>query len=385
MKFDMFEEYVTAAEKEGWVDDSDFDGVKTASDDIDRIEMLYGVKPNDSEDDEDITDKAHPETVVISPAHDKMNGVAENDKERQNIMNYVATKMPGGHQTHHRYVAAYDDLNKALIRTAFTLDHKNEAELMNLADSCAQRLEKEAIAPAIFGAVAWWVYPAAVSAALGIMALINRTDDSRQNIIANSESVLKELADLKEENYPAADRMIEKISTLQQSARSFKPIKANLTNAPAVVSAAEKYSSEIAEAKKYISSLVGVQKAIPEFKQTLQRVEVDEEDSYDIFQKIEDVGRFVLSIPTDAEDVINALGGLEKAIGFAIKEVQYIINLANKAQPVLEKQLKESDLMASLEPNSEPVHVSNLPEEKSQKQESPISGVITDKVEKAIA
>ena len=57
------------------------------SQDIDIIESLYNVKPDSSvEYERNIIDRAHPHSVVISPAYDKINGLVENENERHDII-----------------------------------------------------------------------------------------------------------------------------------------------------------------------------------------------------------------------------------------------------------------------------------------------------------
>src|SRR6185436_13688028 len=65
--------------------------------DISAIEALYGVKPNTPKDMEykrNIIEDAHPNSVVVSPAYDKLNGLVENDQERQNIILNILSKNP---------------------------------------------------------------------------------------------------------------------------------------------------------------------------------------------------------------------------------------------------------------------------------------------------
>src|ERR1700749_4448898 len=127
------------------------------------IELLYGIKPNG--DDDKILEKAHPEPVIISPAYDRVNGLVENLQEQHNIMCGIALKPNNGLLTQHRYIEAQQDLLNEVIKVGFLLDNHNDKNLMTLADSCAERMTKVAVLPAIaiYGIIA------------GVIALVGGT------------------------------------------------------------------------------------------------------------------------------------------------------------------------------------------------------------------
>src|SRR5580698_958921 len=65
--------------------------------DISAIEALYGVKPNlpkDMEYEHNIMEDAHPNSVVIAPSYDKLNGLVENNNELQAILMHIIYKEP---------------------------------------------------------------------------------------------------------------------------------------------------------------------------------------------------------------------------------------------------------------------------------------------------
>jgi hypothetical protein len=131
--------------------------------DIKAIEALYGVK-NDTEKSmeykHNIMEDAHPESVIISPSYDKLNGLVENNIERQNIILNIVNKTPNGQLTQHKY--AKQELLLSLVRLGNDLDNKNNDELRVLADTCLaqasedeKKLVKNAIGPvAIIGIAA---------------------------------------------------------------------------------------------------------------------------------------------------------------------------------------------------------------------------------------
>ena len=74
--------------------------------DVSAIAALYGVKPETSDDmkyKSNIMEIAHPNSLVISPANDRINGLVENNIERQNINLRIVNKNPDGLLTQRRY------------------------------------------------------------------------------------------------------------------------------------------------------------------------------------------------------------------------------------------------------------------------------------------
>src|SRR5574339_473388 len=118
--------------------------------DISAIEALYGTKPDRPKDMDykyNIIEDAHPNSVVISPSYDKLNGLVENDQERQDIILHILEKTPNGHLTQHKY--AEKELVLTLVRLGNALDLQKQDELRVLADTCLDQvahkdLKKEA-------------------------------------------------------------------------------------------------------------------------------------------------------------------------------------------------------------------------------------------------
>jgi hypothetical protein len=112
--------------------------------DISAIEALYGVKPDTPKDmqyKKNIIEDAHPNSVVVSPSYDKLNGLVENLNERQNIIMNIVQRTPDGHIINRKY--AEQQLLLTLVRIGNDLDNRNQTELRTLADVC---LEQTAIA-----------------------------------------------------------------------------------------------------------------------------------------------------------------------------------------------------------------------------------------------
>lgn len=192
---DIFNEYAKKAIEQGLIKEasevSDETNQRFDSLSDDDIRSLYDVKPNGEE--KHILDQAHPESVYVAPAYDKMNGLVENLFERQDIIAWIATKPNDGKHTQKRYVKANQDLTMALLNTAFLLDRTGDNELMKLADSCAERLTKQAIAPLVIAGLA--------VAALAVVGLVNNFGGMVDSgVLVNCERTIEELNDLIDEN-----------------------------------------------------------------------------------------------------------------------------------------------------------------------------------------
>lgn len=334
----IFDEYAKIAEERGLISKEAYPMDKRVeSRTLSDIEILYGVKPN-GKDEKDIVEQAHPETAVVAPAYDKMNGIVENQNQLADVMRYIALRPPNGLYQQKRFVSAEQDLIESLVRIGFLMDNKGEEDLMKLADSCAGRLEKKSALPVAVPIIA------GIVGALGLLAVLNRTDNSLQNVVNNTESVIRELNDLQGKMDVSA--ILGDMLFLQKLANEFdmasKSVgKQALDNVENVMNASESHSKELKVAKKYRAVLDIIGPRITNYKRYIETAPVASEYKYDWMQKIEDVGRTLFSVTTDKEDVINALGGLEKAIVQAKKEVDYLMNQAQEAKPTIEAQLAE--------------------------------------------
>jgi predicted nucleic acid-binding Zn-ribbon protein len=194
---EIFDSYVKIALEKDF--DKDADDIKSKleknpradSHSISDIEALYGVKPNTPKDMEykhNIMEDAHPKPMVISPAYDKINGLVENNIERQNIMINIVNKVPNGHLTGHKY--AQHDLLLSLVRVANDMDNNDAEELRKLADVCAEQLtnsKKKVIIKDAFAPLAFIGIGLGVKALAGITAGIIGTIWVQQHWPAFSE------------------------------------------------------------------------------------------------------------------------------------------------------------------------------------------------------
>lgn len=145
MRSEIFDNYVAIAREKGLISEA-ADSPRVGSDDLSTIELLYGVKPN-GKDEKSIVEQAHPESVVIAPSYDRLNGLVENVQERQNMIIQIINKPPQAKLTNHRYAEQSKELMEELVRIGFMLDNKDEVDLVKLADSCTATLQKQAILP----------------------------------------------------------------------------------------------------------------------------------------------------------------------------------------------------------------------------------------------
>jgi hypothetical protein len=139
----IFNEYARIAQEQGLISKAEVDK--------DKVGSSLTWEAYDFKQEEDLLDKAHPETVVLFDAYDPMNGIVENLKERSKIMKYIALKTPRMIQTNTIYLNAREDLFNETIKLALFLDSQNDVQLAQLADSCTEQLTKEAGAPLVIG------------------------------------------------------------------------------------------------------------------------------------------------------------------------------------------------------------------------------------------
>lgn len=243
MTSDIFEQYAKLAEEQGLIklgkdskeleEYKNSDVARVGSDDQSTIELLYGVKPNGDEYEENIAEIAHPNAVVIVPSYDKLNALVENVNERHNISRNIVEKQPDGNLGNPKY--ARKELIMELVRVANEMDARSKEELFKLADECLIGLNKEAlsfkdfedwfkdmvgttgeVAPgvaagagigaAVGGLITAWTGPgilagvptgAAIGAALGgIITGFAKTTPQVKNVEENAKEVLEQLQDL---------------------------------------------------------------------------------------------------------------------------------------------------------------------------------------------
>src|SRR6202142_4218923 len=138
-----------------------------------------------------IMEDAHPNSIVISPSYDKLNGLVENNIERQNILLHIVNKTPNGLSTQHKY--AKQELILSLVRVANDLDNKNIEELRVLADACLlqvtpQQFKKIAVGPLVIAAP--------IAAILGGLYLQQHLPMVNEGFDTNHQKLITEIDDM---------------------------------------------------------------------------------------------------------------------------------------------------------------------------------------------
>ncbi len=334
---EIFNEYVKLAEHQGLVKESDYADARIGTDTPSVIEMLYGVRPNDEKKNQTyspLLDQAHPDPAVVAPAHDRMDGVVEDLKQRQSIMTQIALKTPDGALIHRRFIQAHDDLLNSLVRAGFTLDNEQQPELQKMADGCTDELVKSSIA--WLAALPW--IARGLGFALAGAAIINHTPNSRQGVAQNSQQVLDLLSDLK--NHPLSRIVKNDVSELKYLAAEIKPIEADLASVYGLAKASSVHEEDLNRVKKYMVKLSEVHEKIPEWIKLAQQTETTESGSADWWQKIKDVAGIFTG--TDVSNIVNALEGLDKAIVFASSEIGMYLNKAAEANKNISQYLSNN-------------------------------------------
>lgn len=206
---EIFDSFVKIAQEKGMISNDSNDSKKKLEQtgradslDADAIAALYGVRPDASKAmdyKQNIMEVAHPNSIVVSPSYDKLNGLVESEQERQNILLRIVNKTPDGLSTQRKY--AEKELTLALVRLANNFDNINQDKLRKLADSCLMQLagpgaraalKKEALGPVAIAAIA--------AAALGAIYAHQHLPDANKGIEENYKRLVDELDDFLEDN-----------------------------------------------------------------------------------------------------------------------------------------------------------------------------------------
>jgi len=277
----------------------------------DAIRLLYNIEP-EPEHKKNIIELAHPETSIVGRAYDAMNAVVENAQQCNDMMAYIALKMPNGQLTQRRYVEAKKDLLDSLIRSAFTLDHQDEEGLMILADSCAQRLgerqiTKEGIAPLALAGV--------VAAVLGLGYYFTKGAPPAEDVYQNAQKVITALEPLSDRAYAAPIR--RDMANVMNMAKQVYNVKTQLIPIHSVDEAitAAQQESEKQKAQtahqiltNYMAQLAKIKGAIKGWVSAIRAMAgEDTEERGDWSAKLHSLFRSVVNTPE--EDLIEAIEG----------------------------------------------------------------------------
>jgi hypothetical protein len=328
MSQDIWDEFEKMAVAQGLIsvsaDDEEQPKSKVRYDSLadDAIRLLYNIEP-EPEGKKSIIEYAHPDTFVVGRAYDAMNAIIENEQQHQNMMAYIALKMPNGNLTQRRYVAAKKDLLDSLIRSAFVLDNQNEENLMVLADSCAQRLDKQEIKKEAMPAVA---IAGAAAALLGLGYYFFAGAPPAEGVYQNAQKVINALTPLSDRSYAASIQA--DMAVVMNMAKQVYAVKAQLIPIHSVddsVTEAQKGSekSKIETAHKiltnYMEQLIKIRAAIPKWTSAIRIMATeDTEERGDWSAKLHALTHSFTDTPE--ETLIYALEGKADAFS-ALKQI----------------------------------------------------------------
>lgn len=205
-KSEIFDSFVKIAQEKGLLSSSDGSAEHTEKDfpetnprmdslSIEQISKLYNTKPElpkDMEYKRNIIEDAHPDSVVVSPSYDKLNGLVENENEGQNIRIRIVMKTPDGHLVNRKY--AKKNLLLSLVRVGNELDSHDSEELRKLADVCLEQLAQKKSLEKV-GAVPFVAIAAIAAAILGGVYLQQHTGFRNSGMTVNYQNLEKEIED----------------------------------------------------------------------------------------------------------------------------------------------------------------------------------------------
>lgn len=204
-KSEIFDSFVKIAQEKGLVS-SDYKAEHTEKDfsetnprmdslTIEQISKLYNTKPERPKDmdyERNIIEDAHPDSVVISPSYDKLNGLVENENEGQNIRLRIVMKTPDGHLVNRKY--ANKNLVLSLVRVGNELDRCDNEELRKLADACLEQLAQKKNFEKV-GAVPVVAIVVVAAIILGGVYLQQHTKFRDSGLMVNYQNLVKEIDD----------------------------------------------------------------------------------------------------------------------------------------------------------------------------------------------
>ncbi len=157
----------------------------------DNIEKLYRTKqdiPKGNQYKRNIIEDAHPQSSIIGRSYDKLNGLVENNNERQDIILNIVNKVPTGQLTNHKY--AEKELLLSLVRLGNDLDNNEKEDLRKLADTCLIQISKKAQI-SLFGAGL-----IAIPVLLGALYLQQHLSFINDGFEKNHQKLISEIDDL---------------------------------------------------------------------------------------------------------------------------------------------------------------------------------------------
>jgi len=205
---EIFDNFVKISQEKNLISNDSSDSKKKLEEtgradslDADTIAKLYGNKvnaPKEMEYEKNIIEVAHPSPVVVAPAYDRLNGLVENDQERQNILLRLVNKTPNGLSTQKRY--AEKELTLSLVRLANNFDNTNQDKLRKLADQCLMQLTQHKTKQSLKKEAALPFIPLAVATTIGVLYANQHLPAANEGVERNYQKLVAELDDFLNDN-----------------------------------------------------------------------------------------------------------------------------------------------------------------------------------------
>lgn len=353
VRSEIFEEYAKIALEQGLLSLAE-KGPRRGSDDISTVEALYGIKPN-GKDEKPLTEQAHPEPVIIAPSYDRLNGLVENNQERQDIMIGIITKAPQAKLTQHRYAQTRTDLANELVALGFYLENQNEENLTVLADSCAERITKIALIPALLVGGA---------ALVGLLGVYNNFGDISQGVRADCQKVSTMLTEMiagsdYDSHDDELDFMLKNIHFILDICDRIEALKTGLPSANLTGAAALQETNKAAQMEKLLKYFLKncrlLAREVPSYISLLQSFDSnpngDAEANWmsalrSMYRKLD---------PTAANDLIKALESLGESLAAAPQTADALRAQYHQAAEFKQRKLiSDQEDVEEIEPKEDP-------------------------------
>jgi hypothetical protein len=324
-----------------------------------NIEILYGVRPNgDADKGKDdgfasILDEAHPMPLILCPSYDRVNGLVENLKERQDIMVGLVMKPQQAKQTQRRIAQL---LQSELTSIAFQTDtEERQTALSKLADDCAERLEKKAqwVQVAMYG----------IPAILGLIALVQNVNILDQGVVADAAKAMDALHTFKPmagEISAQLDELVDAISYVHDMTVKVAETKVEGKNlSESAASQANQNAIKLIQEYKRVARLLA-DKITSTYLPLIKSHQSVPEDSWknDFWSGLKKV--YHTFVPDEQHDLMKSLDGLASSLTKSVevmdKKEAAINNYVKSNHDKLVDQLKEEvgkkDPVKDLSPES---------------------------------
>lgn len=302
---------------------------------------------------ESILEQAHPDSVVLFNAHDKLNGLIENLLEQNKITTWIATKTPRGASTQEIYLSAYKGFYQELIKTSSKLEMYNEI-LAQESDLCLNYLIKESALP--------FLIPILIG--LGVTTaytILSQNLVLHQGVVQDISSALVEISEAVDD-YPALAQELAGLIEMLKEVEALGKQAANvqISALPSVGKTTEKAEQALSTVQsqkdlasiqllqKYQEKTLQLNKILPNYISLLKLKEQQlEESTSDIWSPLKKLYRTL--IPSDVQDVVLKL----EALSTSIEEVPDMIRtqiklfqeMRNRVESAKPNEIKEPEII----------------------------------------